>query len=619
MNLSLEQRKAVEHVYGPALVLAVPGAGKTTVLIHRVANLIKNHKISPDKILSITFSRASARDMKERFYNTFPDIPYKSIHFSTIHSFCYTLIREFALLNKIKYRLIEDENDELNKYNLLKKIYSDINGKYISEEKLEALLNSIGYIKNLMLTIEEYLNSYKPDIENFEHIFYTYEKYKKENNLIDFDDMLTLSYQILKNNKEILKKYRNKYEFIQLDEGQDTSKVQMEIIKLLAKPKNNLFIVADDDQSIYSFRGAYPAGLLNFRKTYPDGKIFFMEKNYRSSKNIVSVCNKFIKRNTLRYNKTIITDNDYIEPINIIKVNSVEEQYEFLIRDLKGKDLSKTCILYRNNLSSIGLIEILDRNKIPFYLRDIKIRFFNHWLIDDIINFIKFSKDTSNIELYENIYYKKKGYISKKHISYSKMQNYNIPVFDRIMSYPGLSNFYKTTLKELKLDFAKLSKMRPSNAIEYIEYNLEYEKYLKENCMKLGYTYDTLKTMLYFLKLIASNYENFDDFLNRLNYLQYLCNGSNRNAGALTLSTVHSAKGLEFDSVYMIDLIDGDFPTITSIENMEKGKFEQFEEERRLFYVGMTRARYHLSLITVKSVGDMEVKPSRFIDELINC
>ena len=137
--------------------------------------------------------------------------------------------------------------------------------------------------------------------------------------------------------------------------------------------------------------------------------------------------------------------------------------------------------------------------------------------------------------------------------------------------------------------------------------------------MKLGYTYDTLKTMLYFLKLIASNYENFDDFLNRLNYLQYLCNGSNRNAGALTLSTVHSAKGLEFDSVYMIDLIDGDFPTITSIENMEKGKFEQFEEERRLFYVGMTRARYHLSLITVKSVGDMEVKPSRFIDELINC
>ena len=617
MNLSSEQRKAIEHIHGPALVLAVPGAGKTTVLIHRTVNLILNHKISPERILSITFSRASARDMKERFNRDFQNISSIPIHFSTIHSFCYNLIREYAYVNKIKYRLIEDEKNQLNKYNLLKRMYLEINQEYITEEKLESLLNSIGYIKNLMLTLDEYMKSNRPEVENFDKIFYTYEKYKRDNNLIDFDDMLTLSYEILMNNDYILEKYRNRYDFLQVDEGQDTSKVQMEIIKLLAKPKNNLFIVADDDQSIYGFRGAYPSGLLNFNKIYPRGKVFFMEKNYRSSKNIVSVCNKFIKNNTLRYSKTIYTDNDYVEPINIVKVNSISDQYDYLVKELEGKDLSKTCILYRNNLSSIGLIETLERHRIPFYMRDVKLRFFNHWLVQDIINFMKFAQDTSNMSIYENIYYKKKGYISKKQINYAKTLNYNLSVFDRIMDFPGLSNFYKSTLRQLKLDFAKLSRMAPLEAIQYIEYSLEYEKYLKENSMKFGYTYDTLKTMLFYLKFIGENSENLQDFFNRLNYLQYLSTNSRNNRNGLTLSTIHSAKGLEFDRVYIVDLVDGDFPSISSVEGVEKGKFELFEEERRLFYVGMTRAKYHLSLITVNSIGERIVEPSRFIDELV--
>ncbi|NLK43543.1 MAG: ATP-dependent helicase [Tissierellia bacterium] len=617
MNLSSEQRKAIEHIHGPALVLAVPGAGKTTVLIHRTVNLILNHKISPERILSITFSRASARDMKERFNRDFQNISSIPIHFSTIHSFCYNLIREYAYVNKIKYRLIEDEKNQLNKYNLLKRMYLEINQEYITEEKLESLLNAIGYIKNLMLTLDEYMKSNRPEVENFDKIFYTYEKYKRDNNLIDFDDMLTLSYEILMNNDYILEKYRNRYDFLQVDEGQDTSKVQMEIIKLLAKPKNNLFIVADDDQSIYGFRGAYPSGLLNFNKIYPRGKVFFMEKNYRSSKNIVSVCNKFIKNNTLRYSKTIYTDNDYVEPINIVKVNSISDQYDYLVKELEGKDLSKTCILYRNNLSSIGLIETLERHRIPFYMRDVKLRFFNHWLVQDIINFMKFAQDTSNMSIYENIYYKKKGYISKKQINYAKTLNYNLSVFDRIMDFPGLSNFYKSTLRQLKLDFAKLSRMAPLEAIQYIEYSLEYEKYLKENSMKFGYTYDTLKTMLFYLKFIGENSENLQDFFNRLNYLQYLSTNSRNNRNGLTLSTIHSAKGLEFDRVYIVDLVDGDFPSISSVEGVEKGKFELFEEERRLFYVGMTRAKYHLSLITVNSIGERIVEPSRFIDELV--
>ena len=616
MKFSLSQDKAIKHVEGPALILAVPGAGKTTVLIHRTANLILKHKVSPERILSITFSRASANDMKRRFNTDFESISSIPIEFSTIHSFCFSLIREYAYINRTTYTLIEDSRNPTNKYNLIKQIYLDTNNQYITEEKLESLLNAIGYIKNMMFTVDEFLKDNKTDIENFKTIYNLYESYKRDNNLIDFDDMLTRALEILLNNKYLLDKYRSKYDFVQVDEGQDTSKAQMEIIKLISAPKDNLFIVADDDQSIYGFRGAYPQALFQFKTVYPDAKLFFMEENYRSSKNIVSVSNNFIKKNTLRYFKNISTENPSIEPISIVKFNSIDDEYNYIIDDLKDKDLSDSCILYRNNLSAIGIMEVFERNNIPFYMRDTNLRFFNHWMIQDIINFMIFAQDTSNIQVYESIYYKKKGYISKKQLNYAKTLNYNLSVFDRIGDFPGISSFYKKTLRELKLDFKKLSKLSSSQAISFIEYNLEYERYLKENSMKFGYTYDTLKTTLYYLKLIAKNSNSLDDLLNRLKYLQHLCNNSKDTKNAVTLSTIHSAKGLEFSNVYMIDLVDGDFPSTSSIEASEKGKYDLIEEERRLFYVGMTRAKHYLTLMTMNRVGDKKVKASRFLLEL---
>ena len=286
MNLSKEQIDAIHHMKGPALVLAVPGAGKTTVLIHRTANLILNHHIGPERILSITFSRASARDMKGRFNKLYGDISDMPVHFSTIHSFTYGVIREYAYKNRIRYTLVEDNKKDLNKYNILKRIYFSINREYITDEKLETLINSIGYIKNMLITPEEFLSQYKIGISNFKVVYRSYDNYKRTNYLLDFDDMLTLSLEILNKDKHLLNKYRNRYQYIQVDEGQDTSKAQMEIIKTLAHPKNNLFIVADDDQSIYGFRGAYPKGLFEFNKIYKDGRVFYMEQNYRSTKTL---------------------------------------------------------------------------------------------------------------------------------------------------------------------------------------------------------------------------------------------------------------------------------------------------------------------------------------------
>ena len=220
------------------------------------------------------------------------------------------------------------------------------------------------------------------------------------------------------------------------------------------------------------------------------------------------------------------------------------------------------------------------------------------------------------MELYETIYYKTKGYISKKHINFAKTLDYRISVFDRIKEYPGINEFYKRSLRDFKYDFKRLSKLKPKEAIEYIEKNLEYDAYLKENSMKFGYTYDTLKSILYYLKLISIQSNDLTELLGRLKHLQYLCSNSKNNKGALTLSTIHSAKGLEFERVYMIDLVEGEFPNISSIEAFEKGNIEFLEEERRLFYVGMTRAKSHLTLMTMKSLGDKNLDPSRFLTEL---
>lgn len=617
MLLSKEQSNAINHIESPALVLAVPGAGKTTVLIHRTYNLIAKQKVNPLEILSITFSKASALDMKTRFDSVFPDMDSRNIHFSTIHAFCYKLISEYSYRTDTKYRLIEDNNG-MNKFTLLKNLYLNINKSYITEEKLESLINSIGYIKNMMMSVDEFLDLYKIDITNFKTIFNKYEHYKRDNNLLDFDDMLSISWEILNRDPYLLNKYREKYRFIQVDEGQDTSKLQLEIIKLIAFPKNNLFIVADDDQSIYGFRGAYPKGLLDFNKQYKDGKIFFMEENYRSTSNIVSICNNFIKTNKLRYKKNIFTLNPSLEPINIVKVKTLSDQYDYLIGELKDKDPKNTSILYRNNLSSIGLMEILSKNNIPFFTQDKKLKFFNHWVIKDIINFIDFSKNPENIDLFEQFYYKMKGYISKKQINYAKTLNKDFNVFDRIMDFPGIKQYHKRNVRNLKIDFNKLSRLNVEDSINFIEHNLEYGDYLKDNSIKFGYVYDNLSTLLFYLKMISNGCNTLEDLVEKLTYLEDLCKNSHKNREGVNLSTIHGAKGLEFENVYMVDLIDGDFPSARSIEDFEDGRIDDLEEERRLFYVGMTRAKNHLTLLTMKSINGSFKEPSRFMTELEN-
>jgi len=608
----------VLHKDGPAIILAVPGAGKTTTLICRTANLIRNHDIDPNSILSITFSKASAKDMKERFSSIFGYALGSKVSFMTIHSFAYYIIREYAYIAKSKYSLIEGDGSPVNKTQIIKGIYYEVNKSYINDDKLEELLSNIGYIKNMMISRDDIIN-HSFQFKNLEEIYGRYEDYKKKNGYIDFDDMLTFSLEILKNNPQIISKYRSKYKYVQLDEGQDTSKVQNEIIKTLVHPNNNLFVVADDDQNIYGFRGAYPEALLSFNDIYPGSNTFYMEENFRSTKNIVSVCNDFICSNKIRFKKNLFTNNERKRPVTIVRVKDEREQYSYVLEEIKkDTDLSSTAILFRNNISSIGLIEVLHSFNIPFYMRDSKLHFFNHWVTQDIVSFMKLSIDNTSTEDFERVYYKMKGYISKAAMNYAISNTRNKDIFDTLAKYPQFKSFQIENVRRLKGDFKQLSKKSPTNAINFIENDLEYGNYLRDNCKTFGYSYDNIKSVLSILKTISLKSISIVEFLAKLQHLQNVIQRAklNRGKNVVTLSTIHGAKGLEFNRVYMVDLLEGDFPSSSSIEMMDIGETSSMEEERRLFYVGMTRAKEVLDIISLSYVNNDRVFPSRFIGEL---
>lgn len=606
MKLSEEQVLASNSLTGPNMIIAVPGAGKTTILLKRIENLI-NNGTKPEKILTITFSKAAATELKTRFslnFNKFETSP----HFYTIHAFSFMILRDFAKKKGIDYKLLEG-SPNVNKYKLLSKFYKEVHNVYIPEEKLENLINKIGYIKNMMLTPKDVVT----EIDKFEEIFYKYEDYKRKFKYIDFDDMLEVALKILKTDNSIKTKYVNMYDFIQVDEGQDTSKLQMEIIKVLTKKRKNLFIVADDDQSIYSFRGADPQGLFSLEKFFPEIQTHYMETNFRCSKNIVTAANNFIDQNKIRYEKKLKSSREFNSPVEIVKVNYHEDQYKYIVDDIKNNNINywDVGVLYRNNISAMGLIEYLEREKIPFNINESnKIKFFSHRISLDIIDIISFSMDNSRFDLLERFFYKINGYISKLMISNVKSQKNTGNVFDNLRSVPGLKSYSIRELDRLEKDFNTLEKLPMNEKLSFIENELGYEKYLKYSARKesLGLQGELLVFEL--LKKISIGSKSFKDFQGRLKFLDSTVKNTQENG--LNLSTVHSAKGKEYKHVYLIDIYEGMFP-------MKKRKEETpvvIEEERRLFYVAMTRAKDSLKILFPGKIAEEKTEVSEFLLEL---
>lgn len=611
MKYSKQQIKAINHLDGPALVLAVPGAGKTTVLLERIKNLIANG-IDSNTILVMTFSKAQALDMQERFYKKY-DID--GVTFSTIHSFAFRILRSFYKRFGKEVNLIET-NPNYNKYEVIRKLNYQVNGTSLTDEDMDDFFRVSGFIKNSLLNYSQYRKMYGPCIKNFENVFALYESFKIENNLIDFDDMLVIALKTIKENEDILHFLRTKYKYIQIDEGQDTSLVQLRIIQEIAKPLNNLFVVADDDQSIYGFRGANSKQLLDFKKVYPDSKIYLMEDNYRSTKNIVSLSNKVIKHNKIRYNKDLRHINPGQDKINIIKSKSSQIQTNYVIKEAKKAiDRNESvAILYRNNISSINFVDKLS-DKDKFYIKDSRLAFYDHFIIKDIKDIYNFSIDNFDIKTFERIYFKLNMYLKKDFINQAKMMDPSMSVIDRLEECEGINGFYREKIDLLAYYTRKIANLPFHKSIRIIFDYLGYYEYLQELSRRTKTPLINYNRVIDTILNLSHDIETFADFLVKLNKLKEKQKKHSKIQESITLSTIHGSKGLEFDNVYIVDLVENEFPSSYAISaDQEIGVLE---EERRLFYVGMTRAKSNLTLITLKKLYNMRAKESLFLKEII--
>jgi len=602
IKLDIQQRQAVNHINGPALVLAGPGSGKTTVITARIAHLVLECGVKPENILTLTFNKSARAEMEYRFKKIYGQDISGKVPFATLHSFCKRILHDYEEKKGKRLKLIEgEENVEDNKRKIIGEIFYNINNSKINDDELDNLVNEIGFVKNKML---KDIEGFKSEFKNFSLIYKAYEEYKKANLLIDFDDMLTYAYSILIKCPDILLKYRSRYSFIQVDEGQDLSKIQFEILKLIVNPQsNNIFIVADDDQSIYGFRGAEPKYIFQIKEHFKGCSIFYLENNYRSTKNIVDISSEFIRGNSCRFDKAHTTSNDEKYDPFVVRVMDENEQIKYVIEKLKShnKEGRSVAILYRNNLSSIVIADKLNREGILFKVKQNKLSFFNHWVVQDVIAFFKFGLNPKDIESFSRIYYKMNRYISKAMLEYSMNSNSDKNIIDRILEMDELKDFQRNRLEELKKEFIFLTRSTPAQALFYIKRSFNYFDYIKNYCENTGISFDYLCKLFGILELIAQECLSIHDFLNRLEELKLMFeekSGYSNNRDTITLTTIHSSKGLEYDVVFMIDLKESEIPGANVIESAKKNDdYSVLEEERRLFYVGMTRAKEYIYLL----------------------
>ncbi len=612
INLNDQQKEAVIANDRRILLEACPGSGKTTTLVARVAYQILCQKLSPAAMLTLTFSRASARDMERRFGMLFGALVGQPVHFSTIHSFCY---RFLLFCSKKRATVIPEliENQPgSGKLKILRDLYFRVNSEYPSEDQIEQLSNEISYVKNKLLKPEQF----KSDFEQFSQIFNRYEEYKKEHRLIDFDDMLSIAYDILKKDRELYRQY-GQFSHVHVDEAQDTSLLQHRIIEELSRG-GNLFMVGDTDQSIYGFRGAEPEYIVNIREMYPDARILRLEANYRSSGNIVRLADLFIRQNVYRHPKNMFTGNEEGEAPVVCLLENMEKQLQKTIQLIeKEPSLWKTAVLYRNNLSGLPVAWELIQKGLPFHIREDYSSFFRHFVVADVFAFFSLASDPCDMESFQKIYYKMGAPISKNELRKLKegAGTSGKPMQSDILVQLLQQNHHRRHLADqlvrIRRGLKRMARSNPYQALEVLENELQYGEYLKRNAGFLN--------VFYTLKHFARNVKNLDEFKTRLRTLKNGVDQAYQKAffDAVHLLTLHGSKGLEFDTVILIDLVEGRFPDEKSLEELQAGDRKAYEEEVRLFYVGVTRARKTVYLLSPRRLEDKKVTQSRFVRQFI--
>lgn len=601
-RLNENQLRAVHTVDGPILLLAVPGSGKTTVLVNRLGYMIFCKGINPDSILALTYNRAAIRDMSDRFAKVFGEENRNLVEFRTINGICQKIIMRYAnMIGKSAFSLCDDDK-------LLAKVITDIMVKkfveYPTESEVKAVKSLITYCKNMLLNEEEIEQiGGEADIPFFSDIFREYNEYLRNNSKMDYDDQMIYAYRMLKGSPKLLEYYREQYKYICVDEAQDTSKVQHIIIGLLAGENGNLFMVGDEDQSIYGFRAAYPEALLNFEINHPNAKVLVMDQNYRSNAKIVMAADSFIQHNKNRHEKHMVSTRSAANDINYVELPKRSNQYKYLAKVARNCK-KETAVLYRDNECVLPLIDLLEREQIAYRIRNIDMGFFTNRVVLDVIDILKFALNPSDTELFLKIYYKCKTYLKKYQAEAlcRISSEEDIPILSAISQVGSINGRVKKQCKALRTNLASMTTEPPAKAIFRIENPMGYGEYLKQK--------DIPDNKLYILKMLAVNETTIEGFINRLEYLNDLLKNMKPNYSSnFILSTIHSSKGLEYDQVYLMDVCDGVLPMqIIKSSSASKQDKKNYEEDRRLFYVGMTRAKNDLSIFRYKDNSSYFIK-----------
>lgn len=592
IQLNQQQYTAITRTDETTLLLAVPGSGKTTTLVARIGYLIHHCAVDPQHILTMTYTKAATRDMKNRYTSHFGDKNQPG--FTTINALCAGIIRKFEMkTGRSAFTLIHKDNDLTH---ILRQIHIEHTNEHPNPNTINDLKTQTTYCKNMMLGDEE-IKKIEVDGTDFPVVYQRYQQYKIDNRLMDFDDQLDYALRILKKNKDILDEYQNKYTHIHIDEAQDTSRLQHEIIRVLAGPNPNLFMVGDEDQSIYGYRAAYPKALLDFQHHYKDAVVLKLETNYRSTSLIVQCANQFIKANTNRHDKNMKSANETRTPIRHTELPGSPEQAGYLAGLAQGCT-KETAVLYRFNDSSIPLIDLFHKKNIPYRCRENDSLFFSHYLVRDILDTLRFALEPGREDLFTSLYYKL-GLIINKDMwgkALTAFRETGRPFLDTLENDWTLEAWRREKITELSAGLIRLGKpgaFDTTGAIEHIQDTLGYGKYLEN---KQNY-----KAKLRILKALAAQNPEPIGFLARMEELQeILKDASGDEKSSFILSTIHSSKGLEYDRVVLIDIQDGFFPSFREdqLGQLKEEDQELLEEERRLFYVAATRARKELEIVS---------------------
>ncbi|WAW15195.1 ATP-dependent helicase [Peptostreptococcus equinus] len=620
--LNKNQKIAVEHVSGPCLVLAGPGSGKTRVIAHRIINLVKNKNVAPTRILAISFTKASSMEMKARTLKMGVDNAFNKVNFGTFHATFFRILRKYQGLG------LESIISEIDRYKLIKSILKHLNISDYSDDDINDVLSEISYVKNELMNYMDF-NSQIFNKDEFLEIYRLYEKGKKQYNKIDFDDMLIMTYELLNTNNDVLSIVRQVFKYILIDEFQDINRVQFETIRLIAHPNNNIFVVGDEDQSIYGFRGARPDFMLNFSKYFKGAQEIVLDTNYRSKRNIVDCSQGLIKNNKDRYDKNIVAKSTNEGLIKTIYPKDTDDEAIFIGKEIlnvvndknAGFEYSDFAVIYRTNRQARAFVDAFLDLRIPFVLKDSAKTIYDHWVSLDILAYLRIAMDIGTTDDWIRIINKPFRYVSRDSISKaSKGLNF----FDQLMEDDRLKSYQKKDLNDLLEDLNYIKGLAPGYAISYIRSTLDYDRYILEYCnqrkiksKQIVEILDEIETSAKVYKTNLKFFEHIDEVREevkiRANKNANQINSESQRDGVI-LSTMHSSKGLEFRNVYVAGVNKGVIPyNNNDDENMSNSTLE---EERRLLYVTITRAKENLTISSPQKRFGRKIDKSEFLKEI---